>query len=338
MHCWRGVLVHTILVLVQPVYLSARFLLNPNYFSLASKTWLAIGAVTWIYIVTQATIPFFTSPLRHLPSPPGERFPIGHMRFHRNPPTDLFSDMLKNTPNDGILVLWGPLYLFAQIIPTHPDTLLEVLNTHSYDWQKPNPSRKFLSRTLGEGLVNVEGSKHKSMRRAVAPAFSGRHIRDLVPLFYAKGLAFADSLAGEVKRSADGSLEVMRQMSRVTLDIIGAAGVGKDFNTINNDKDPLARLYATITDTNKGSLVIFFWVQILMPRWIVTRLKGTIYARVAEAQDQLRNEARILMQEKKQNLQDKPEQQNDIISIIMRSGDFPDDYLVDQLLTFLAAG
>lgn len=338
MNCWRGVLVHTILVLVQPVYLTTRLLLNPGYLSHASRIWLAISAVTWIYIVTQATIPFFTSPLRHLPSPPGERFPIGHMRFHNRPLTDHISDMFKNTPNDGIMVLWGPLYLAAQIIPTHPDTLLDVLNTHSYDWQKPQASRKFLSRTLGDGLVNVEGSTHKSMRRAVAPAFSGRHIRDLVPLFYSKGLAYADSLAREVESSPDGSVEVMRQMSRVTLDIIGAAGVGKDFNTINNDDDPLASLYATITDTNKGSIVVFFWIQILIPRWLVKCMRGTVYAQVAEAQTQLRAQARTLMQEKRQDLQDKPEQQNDIISIILRSGEFSDDYLVDQLLTFLAAG
>jgi cytochrome P450 len=72
--------------------------------------------------------------------------------------------------------------------------------------------------------------------------------------------------------------------------------------------------------------------------WIVRRLKGTIHARVAKAQTQLRVEIRALMQEKRQRLTEKPEQQNDIISIILRSGDFSDDYLVDQLLTFLAAG
>lgn len=252
--------------------------------------------------------------------------------------TDAVLDMLRDTPNDGVIVLWGPFYINCQLIVSRIDLLMDLLNAHNYDWEKPILSKRFLSRTLGEGLVNVEGDVHKAMRRAVAPAFSGHHIRNLVPLFYAKGLAFADALAQEVSKSKERTLEVTEYMSRVTLDIIGSAGVGKDFNTIENEDDPLAKLYAIITDTNRGPLVLFFWIQIFVPMWIVRRLKGTIHARVANAQSQLRVEARALMQEKRQKLTEKSEQQNDIIAIILRSGDFSDDYLVSQLLTFLAAG
>ena len=330
---------HTIFVLTQPTYLAVRYLLTPNYFNLGSALWHTITAITWLWIVTRITVPFVTSPLRHLPSPPGDRFPIGHLNFNGGkPPTDKIADMLRKTPNDGLVVLWGPFYLFCHIIPTRPDTIMDMLNTYNYDWEKGAMDRKFLARTLGEGLVNVEGNKHKAMRRVIAPAFSGRHVRDLVALFYAKGLAFTNSLAREAKGSRDGSLEIMEQMSRVTLDIIGEAGVGKDFNTIDNDEDPLADLYSKITNPNRGPLLLFLLIQALVPPWIARRLGGTVYARVAEAQLQLREQVRALMQEKKQMMLEKPEQQKDIIATIMRSGDFPDDYLVDQLLTFLAAG
>jgi cytochrome P450 len=216
---------------------------------------------------------------------------------------------------------------------------MEMLNTQCYDWEKPNISKRLLARTLGQGLVNVEGNKHKAMRRVVAPAFSGKHIRDLVPLFYAKGLAFVDAMAREAKQNTDGTLEMMGQMSRVTLDIIGAAGIGKDFNTIENDEDVLARLYETITtDPRNGNLVLALLIAMYLPGWVARRLKGTIYARRANAQKQLRHEVRALIQEKKQSMIEKSDDQKDIIAIIMRSGEYPDDYLVDQLLTFLAAG
>lgn len=130
----------------------------------------------------------------------------------------------------------------------------------------------------------------------------------------------------------------MAQTSRVTLDIIGTAGVGKDFNTIENDEDPLANLYATITNVNRGPLALFLLVNMMIPPWIVRHLRGTVCARFAKAHAQLREDVRALMQEKKQMMLDKSEQQKDIIATIMRSGDFSDDYLVDQLLTFLAAG
>ena len=287
----------------------------------------------------QISIPFFTSPLRHLPSPRGERFPLGHLSLHGGKPlTDNIANMLKSTPNDGLLVCWGLFYLNCVIVPTRPDTIMDVLNTHNYHWEKPAGTKRLLSRILGEGLINVEGNKHKSMRKVVAPAFSGRHIRDLVPLFYAKGLSFADSIAREAQKSTDGLLEMMAQSSRVTLDIIGAAGVGKDFNTIENDENPLANLYATVTHANRGPLLLFLFVDMMIPPWIIRHLRGTVYARLAKTHTQLRKDVCALMQEKKQMILDKSEQQKDIIAIIMRSGDFSDDYLVDQLLTFLAAG
>lgn len=339
MHCWRGVLVHTVFVLAQPTYLVVRNLLDPSYFSHVSTSWLISTAITWMYVVTQISVPFFTSPLRHLPSPAGDRLPIGHFDLNGGkPPTDKIVKMFRNTPNDGLLVLWYPFYLYSQVIPTRPDTLMDMLHTHSYDWEKPPTFRAIIKRTLGEGLVGAEGDQHKAMRRAVAPAFSGHHVRELCSLFYSKGRAFTTIIAREVKASADESLELSGRMSRVTLDIIGAAGIGKDFRTIDNDKDPFAKSYALITDTSGGMPLLSFVINTFAPEWLIERLKGTRYARVAEVQAQMRKHARALVQEKKQMKPEELEQQRDIIGIIMRSGVFSDDYLVDQLLTFLAAG
>lgn len=332
-------MVHTTLALFQPAYIAIRYMINPQYISTLSTSWLATTVLSWLFIITRINVPFFTSPFRHLPTPPNGSLFLGHLSFNGSePPTDIIANMIQSTPNDGLIVLWGPFYLFSAVIPTRPDTFMDMVNTHNYDWEKPSAPKKMLARTLGEGLVNAEGSTHKSMRRVVAPAFSGRHIRDLVPLFYAKGLAFADALAREAKIAADGSLEMMSQMSRVTLDIIGAAGVGKDFNTIEKDDDPLANLYATITPTDRGPLILFLLINTIVPQWIVRQLRGTIYARVANAQVQLRQDVRTLMQDKKRTIQEKPDQQKDIIAIIMKSGEYTDDYLRDQLLTFLAAG
>ena len=127
-------------------------------------------------------------------------------------------------------------------------------------------------------------------------------------------------MAQETKNTADVALDIMSQMSRVTLDIIGSAGIGKDFNTIEKDDDPLARLYATITTPDRGNLLVYFLVQMFVPHWITRRLKGTIYARIYNAQEELRRHIRALLREKKQILREKPEQQKDIIAIIMRSG------------------
>lgn len=340
MHGWRGILCHTIMVSAQPLYIALRRFLNPSYFSTTSKTWLALTVISWLIILTKATIPFYKNPLRHLPTAPNDTFPIGHMNFNGGkPPTDNIEKMFQNTPNNGFFVCWGPLYLSNVVFVTKPETLTEMLNTNNYDWEKPAVAKRFLRRTLGEGLVNVEGNQHKAMRKAVAPAFSGHHIRELVPLFYSKSLQLANSMAREVRTSPNGILEITGLMSRVTLDIIGAAGIGKDFNTTDNDDDVLAGLYELIANSRSNeNLLISLLIAIYLPTWAIRSLKGTIYSRRIYAQAELRREVRALLQQKKQQMAEKSAEQKDIISIIMRSGDYSDDYLVDQLLTFLAAG
>jgi cytochrome P450 len=336
MHSWKAIATHLFFISSIPLFLTIRWVFNQNYFSDTTRPWLALAVISWLCILTRVTIPFFRSPLRHLPRPRGDRLIFGHAR-HERPQTQVFLDLMREVPNDGAIGLYGLFHVNIAVLITRTDLVLDVVNSRAYDWQKPGPAKKILGKTLGNGLVNVEGSEHKAMRKAVAPAFSGRHIRDLVPLFYHKGLAFADSIARASEVSPERTVEIANPMARVTLDIIGAAGVGKDFNTIENDEDELARLYESITSPNKGNFLVFIFVNIWLPSSVIRLMYGTPFAKRAQATVDLRHKIRELLAEKKRAI--KPDTaEKDIISIIMRSGDFSDDYLCSQLLTFLAAG
>jgi len=337
MHAWWGVLTHASYLLAQPTYLAVQYVLGHRSFNSRSSLSLAIHVAVWSFIATRISIPFFTSPLRRLPSPAGERFLLANLNFNGGKPlTAIFENMINGTPNDGLLGIWGPLYLSCDVLPTRPDTLMEVLNSHSYDWEKPSLIKKVLIGILGEGLATVEGTKHKAMRRVVAPSFSGRQVRDLAPLFYAKGIALADVMARQVGETDDGVLEMMNLASRVSLDIIGAAGVGMGINTVENEDSPLAKLY----DSVARPPAFFMLVGVLFPKWLIRQLRWTGFARTVEAQSRLREEVLALIQEKKEHmdLEESAQQSKDIIASIMRAGDFSDDYLVSQCLTFLAAG
>lgn len=337
MHYWRGVVTHASFLLAQPIYLALRCLLDPKDFtSRSSINWLMHGAA-WLCIVTQISIPFFTNPLRRLPSPPGEKYLLGHLNFNGGKPfTTIFEDMINDTPNDGIIVLWGPLYLQCEIIVTQPETIMDVLNSHNYDWEKPSMLKKALISLLGEGLINVEGSKHKAMRRVVAPAFSGRQVRELTPLFCSSGTALVEAIAHEARNDDAEIVEVESPISRVTLDIIGAAGVGMNFRALENEESTLAKLYGATSQPPAFFLVVSTFV----PKWLIRRVPWTGFATTIEAQSQLWREMRFILQQKKGQMnEDKPGQHSkDIIAHIMQSGDFSDDYLISQLLTFLAAG
>ncbi|KAK3615363.1 hypothetical protein LTR56_026628, partial [Elasticomyces elasticus] len=83
----------------------------------------------------------------------------------------------------------------------------------------------FLARIIANGLVVVEGHEHREQRKNVAPAFSGRAIRDLVPLFWSKGLSLVEAAKCEAG-VRDGTIDIMELASRATLDAVGSAGLG----------------------------------------------------------------------------------------------------------------
>jgi cytochrome P450 len=70
------------------------------------------------------------------------------------------------------------------------------------------------------------------------PAFAFRHIKDLYPTFWTKAKEVTEKMTETIKADAaykeQGSavIEVGEWASRVTLDIIGVAGMGHDFSSI----------------------------------------------------------------------------------------------------------
>ena len=257
-----------------------------------------------------------------------------------------------------------------RIICTSPETLKSVLSDHSYDYEKPAGVRKFLNKVLGTGLILSEGSLHKFQRKHVLPSFQVQHIRGLYPTFWMKSKGLVDSITAEIaekkleakafvriissfqyifpltllqeKTSEEGLSPVIEfgdWATRVTLDIIGLAGMGRDFGALRNLDDPLVRDYNTLLEPTTDR-AIFFAVNILGPQDLIlklpiklsrdlirttTNLKGFCLEHVAE------------MRRRGKEIKDSAEA-TDILSLLLKSNDFSDEDLVDQLLTFLAAG
>lgn len=338
-YSWQGVLTHVFMLSLVPAYLTLRWCLSEHWLQRTSIGWITAAGLFELYYFTKFTIPYIKSPLQNVPSAPGERFILGHSYvWGEQPGTNVFSEIIKNTPNDGLIAVWGPLYIRQHLVPTTTENIMDILNGHTYDWEKPSAAKRILAPILGQGLVNVEGNVHKGMRRAVAPAFSGRHIRDLIPLFWEKGVQFTESMARAVGASPDGAVEMSGMMSSVTLDIIGSAGVGKDLNTVENNEDELVRLYEAIVAPDRGNLLAFYVINAFVPHKVVQYMYGTAYAAFAKATIALHEKLHTLLREKQHAMNEKTADQKDIIAIIMRSGNFSDEYLTSQLLTFLAAG
>nr|POE62530.1 cytochrome p450 3a16 [Quercus suber] len=336
-----------LLALGPPAVVVLRTVINPDYLVETSNTLLLVYVMLYAFAITKVVLPFFTTPLRALPQPPGGSFIAGHAQAEtKTPRGSLFREWVDTVQNSGLIFFWGLFYANKRVLLTTPEALQEVLVSKCYDFEKPLPGRVLLSRTIGQGLITVEGAEHKHQRKSVTPAFSGKHIKELIPLFWSKSQDFVNAISKQLdishssaseKQERSGVVEINQWASRVTLDIIGVACVGRDFNALNSSDDEFVHHYEKILKTDRG--VLFALLSILLPlhiaRWTPFY---TLFREASEGRYQLRPLCRRLIDIKRRDMATESEKHIDILSVLMRPGQLSDDQLVDQLLTFLAAG
>jgi len=127
------------------------------------------------------------------------------------------------------------------------------------------------------------------------PAFAFRHVKELYPVFWSKSRELVERLreastssvptseshnatgqdpeksAADATVHAPGAVEVAKWSSRATLDIIGQAGMGKDFEALRDPDNKLNMHYQNVFNLGKNGK---FW-QILgffIPFWILKNI------------------------------------------------------------------
>ncbi|KIX03780.1 uncharacterized protein Z518_07333 [Rhinocladiella mackenziei CBS 650.93] len=295
------------------------------------------GAVYGIYNVF--IYPFFVSPLRHLPAVPGGTFFFGQYYALVKEPSGVPTRRWANEiPNDG-LIRYLHLFNRERLLITSPKALAEVLTTKSYDFVKPDLLRESLGKVLGNGVLLAEGEEHKTQRKNLMPAFHFRHIKELYPIFWSKGQEMVECIRAELKNSSDSNpvVEVYGWGSRATLDIIGVAGMGQDFNALQDPTNELNRVYRSVFQPDRTAQVLSF-LSFFLPDVIISNLPLARNRNVRAAAQVARDTCRRLVEQKKRRLAHKEPMQPDIISVALESGGFTDEELVDNMMTFLAAG
>ena len=88
-------------------------------------------------------------------------------QFRRNPGA-LIRGWVNEVPNNG-LIRYLDILNMERILVVKPKALADVLVHHCYDFEKPEPLRKGISRILGMGLFLAEGDLHKVSAACPAP-------------------------------------------------------------------------------------------------------------------------------------------------------------------------
>lgn len=216
--------------------------------------------------------------------------------------------------------------------------MADLLVHKCYDFMKPPRFAAFLRYVLGDGLIIVEEDQHKFLRKHTAPAFHYRHIKELYPMMWVRAEVLAKTLR---QQQADNTgailIELGHWASKVTLDIIGIAGMGRNFNTVETQIDPLATVYEELLEPDREKLV-FAGMCFAFGRPAVAWIPWSVNTLFTRLTSSLDNICRPMVTDKKTAISEKGDDHFDILSLLIKSETFTDESLKDQLLTFLAAG
>lgn len=306
------------------------------------KTAVSFFFVQWtIYFIYSVLLyPRYFSPLRHLPMVTEGNHPIMGQWFAitKEASGTPMRRWTATVPNDGLIRYLG-LFNRERLLLTSPKALAEVLNSKNYDFQRPQFLLAGIGKILGIGLLLSEGEDHKTQRKGFTPAFAFRHIKKLYPVFWSKSREMVKAIEEVelVQNKPNVEVEIGGWASRAALDIIGVGGMGQDFNSLADPNTELNQNYRKVFSPNRQAQILGL-LSFFVPPWIVQRLPIKRNDDIMAASTVAKNTARNLVAQKKRRLANKEEMDPDIISIALESGVFTDDKLVDNMMTFLAAG
>lgn len=184
-------------------------------------------------------------------------------------------------------------------------------------------------------------------RKGLNPAFAFRHIKELYPIIWTKceemvrtmhaATTVAPSPTPENPEPKPSNIiEVSVFSNRAALDIIGVAGMSRDFNALENPNNQLYQIYKTIFTPNRGARIMQF-ISLVIPLWFLRLLPLKRNNDIRNASATIRATCMEMVKSKKAALESgevKPDAKSkDIIQTAIASGAFTDENLVDQLMT-----
>ena len=323
---------------------SIAFYLFPHIFPTRTLTFfiLVFSAVNlFVFAIYRVVVfPLFLDPLRHLPTASGPLPLFGHAYLmFKSPAGEAERKIMMTTPNTGIVRTHG-IFHKSRLLITTPEAIADVLVHRTYDFEKPPWTRSFLRKFLGDGLIITEGDAHRHDRKNIMPAFHFRHIKGLYPVFWSKSMEFCNAIRTTLVDHVSDPLDIGRYATRVTLDIIGLAGLGRDIGALRDSGDELITNYEEIMEPTRETIA-YFLLHLIFPPGLISAIPWKVNDRVRITTGNLRRICKEYVADKKSKMKrgsTEAEEGRDILSIMVQSNNFSDDNLADQLLTFLAAG
>ncbi|KAF7297536.1 hypothetical protein MIND_00987800 [Mycena indigotica] len=187
---------------------------------------------------------------------------------------------------------YGPTFMYHGLfgVPELHTSDLKALNhmmAHPQIYQRADTERDMSRRLMGEGILYAETDQHRRHRRVLNPAFGVAQIKLMTEIFIEKALHLRDVWAREIERQSSdegehGTIEVLSGLRKVTLDIIGRAGFGYEFNALEGKTNELNQ---ALTDLFHSPQANFYGairlIQSFIPILKLVPLPGTRVLHIA---------------------------------------------------------
>ncbi|KAJ7167215.1 cytochrome P450 [Mycena crocata] len=251
-----------------------------------------LGLVVGIYIsyrIAKRIYRIYRSPLRSLPGPPSLSFFYGSVSLV--PESDAYRLFERWTKQWGLTFKYSSIFNANKLYTADLGALAHILSSDLY--VKSNILTRFspaFSMHMSKGLLFVEGTRHRQLRKIMGSAFSYAQIREFTDVFSTKSLELRDIWMSDISQSRrpDGKLQVdaFAWMNRLALDTIGLAGFDYDFDSLHvtaADSQPNELLSAVRDLFTFDFFTLSFIVQLFFPlaRLIPTEHSRTTGAAVA---------------------------------------------------------
>ncbi|HET7322954.1 MAG TPA: cytochrome P450 [Halococcus sp.] len=209
-------------------------------------------------------------------------------------------------------------YLFSD-----PEYIQQVLESNQGNYRKSDVYHNELARIFGQGLLTSEGERWMRQHRLIRPMFRSDTVRSFAELVVEETDAMVQRWA-----ERDEPIELLREMERVTLLIIGKAMFSTDMETHANDIAASLRVMRRSFQRRTSVLPT-------IPEWVPTPHNR----RASAALEELNGIVYDLIEERR----GETDKYDDLLSALMAARDekgerMADEQLRDELMTFLLAG
>ncbi|PWN48949.1 cytochrome P450, partial [Violaceomyces palustris] len=129
-----------------------------------------------------------------------------------------------------------------RVILSDPVALQHVLSSNDLNYPKPKDAARILEGMMGPGLLSAEGEVHRRQKRALQPAFSTNCVKNHSAVFQSHGCHLRDKMLGWIDRMSEAGqarieVDLLRPVSRATLDVIGEAGFGVHIGSLEEERE-----------------------------------------------------------------------------------------------------